>query len=323
MEAFFFPGPDEEATEPAAGGAVLLPQEALTSAALAAAVALTGDDPATISVERILAERPDVLRGFYEAFHGPNNDKGSRAWAERVGGETPEAYARYWYDHHGRYEGYNQGPTTAQDNVSVERILAERPDVLRGFYEAFHGPDNDHNSTAWLKRVGGDTPEAYAKYWYETHGRWEGYSQTDKAAAEAIDVARLLVERPDVLRGFYEAFYGPDNDHKSKAWLERVGGDTPEAYAKYWYVAHGRAEGYHQRPAEAAPQPEPEAPYEPDPDQPVVTDPSLEPWNHPAIYPNWPNPGWETGGAAVTLEARPDETPIVVVGGGSDADLFG
>jgi len=258
------------------------------------------DDPATISVERILIERPDVLRGFYEAFHGAGNDRDSTAWAKRVGGDTPEAYARYWYDHHGKYEGYNQGPTTAQDNVSLTRILEERPDVLRAFYEEYYGPGNDRDSNAWAKRVGEATPEAYAKYWYETRGRWEGYAQSEKAAAEATDVRRLLVERPDVMRAFYEEYYGPNNDRKSDAWTERVGGATPEDYAKYWYETHGWREGYTQRPSAEA------APPELDPLAPVGEDPPAD---------------LGDGADSIVLEAEPETSSAIgIVGGASAAD---
>ncbi len=145
-----------------------------------AAIAPALDDPQTISASRILDERPDVLRAFYSEYYGPNNDHHSTAWMKRVGGDTPEAYAKYWYSQSGKYEGYSQGPTTAGDNVSLEQILQERPDVLRAFYSEYYGPNNDRHSDAWLNRVGGDTPEAYAKYWYEKYGKWEGYPRRIK-----------------------------------------------------------------------------------------------------------------------------------------------
>ncbi|WP_374468990.1 hypothetical protein [Phenylobacterium sp.] len=289
--------PEEEMR---AAGAALVPEEpppepvSTPEPEPAAIPAAPVHDPSEIDYAQLLVDRPDVLRGFYESYYGPGNDRASTAWSERVGAATPEAYARYWYAEHGRFEGYAQGPTTAQDTVSLERILIERPDVLRGFYEAFYGPGNDRNSDAWLKRVGGDTPEAYAKYWYEKYGRWEGYSQSDKAAAEAIDIQRLLAERPDVFRGYYEAFYGPNNDRKSSAWVDRVGGETVEDYAKYWYVAHGRKEGYSQRPS-GEPGETPVG-YEPPPLPPLEGhDPAEDPWNHPAIFPDWtpPHEGWE------------------------------
>ena len=256
-------------------------------------------DPSSISVSQLLEDRPDVLRAFYETYYGSGNDRNSGAWAHRVGGATPEAYAKYWYEHQGKFEGYNQGPTTAGDNVSVERILHDRPDVLRAFYKEYYGPDNDRHSDAWEKRVGGDTPEAYAKYWYEHHGKWEGYAQTDKAAAENADVERLLHERPDVFRAFYTEYYGAHNDRHSSAWVDRVGGDTIQDYAKYWYAKYGQAEGYTQRPpSESAPPetaPENAPVFDDATEPPPVTDPSLDPWNHPAIYPGWtpPYPGWQ------------------------------
>jgi hypothetical protein len=288
-------------TDPEAPPAAAIPEPETAPASPPPAAAFPIHDPATIDFDQILVDRPDVLRGFYESYYGAGNDRNSDAWTARVGAATPEAYARYWYAEHGRYEGYAQGPTTAQDTVSLERILVERPDVLRGFYEAFYGPGNDRHSDAWLKRVGGDTPEAYAKYWYEKYGRWEGYSQSDKAAAEAIDVQRLLVERPDVFRGFYEGFYGPNNDRKSTAWVDRVGGDTVEDYAKYWYVTYGQREGYSQRPAAESPAtPEPDEPDAGPGGDPVLPpleghDPADDPWNHPALFPDWRPPfeGWE------------------------------
>ncbi|WP_334161825.1 hypothetical protein [Phenylobacterium sp.] len=283
-------------------------------------------DVQTISAEGILADRPDVLKAFYTEYYGRGNDPHSAAWSQRVGAATPEAYALYWYARHGKYEGYAQSPTTAQDNISLSQILIDRPDVLRAYYEAYYGPGNDRNSSAWMKRVGGETAEDYARYWYEKYGRWEGYAQTERQAAQTIDIDRLLADRPDVFRAYYEGFYGPGNDRKSSAWVDRVGGDTLQDYAKYWYVTHGKSEGYSQAPAHAPapPQPEPEAPWEPDapgePAQPV--DPSLDPWNHPAIYPDWrpPYEGWTPPDSP---SAAPEEDLLSIGRGLSDPDPFG
>lgn len=292
------------------------------------APALTVEDVQTISAARILTDRPDVLKAFYTEYYGGANDPHSTAWAKRVGAATPEAYALYWYDRYGRYEGYAQSPTTAQDNVSLSQILIDRPDVLRAYYEAYYGPNNDRNSDAWIKRVGGETAEDYARYWYEKYGRWEGYAQTERQAAQAIDIERLLVERPDVLRAYYEGFYGPGNDRKSSAWADRVGGETLQDYAKYWYVSYGRAEGYGQAPPHVpVPVPvqeEPEAPWEPDaPGEPAVpVDPSLDPWNHPALYPDWKPPyeGWTPPDAPSASTAE----DLLAVGRPlSDPDPFG
>lgn len=257
-----------------------------------AASPLPAANPYYISAAQILQDRPDVLKAFYEAFND-QNDKHSTAWAQRVGGETPEAYAEYWYKTYGKFQGYNQGEMTSQDNVSIERLLAERPDVLRGFYDAYYGEGNDRHSTAWMKRVGGDTPEDYARYWYDRYGKWEGYSQSERAAHANIDVERLLTDRPDVYKAFFEQFNGEANDKKSTAWIDRVGGDTVQDYAKYWYSKYGEAQGYNQRP----PGPEPH-------------DTSLDPWNHPALYPDWqpPYPEWEP--PEWSLEFHP-ETPYV------------
>lgn len=176
--------------------------------------------------------------------------------------------------------------------IDFGRILIDRPDVLRGFYEAFYGAGNDRNSEAWAKRVGGDTAEAYAKYWYERYGLWEGYSQDDRDAAEAIDVERLFTDRPDVFRAFFEEFYGENNDRKSSAWADRVGGETVEDYARYWYVTYGRGEGYTQHgPATGGPAANPD----PEGQSPPAHDPAEDPWNHQAIFPDWkpPHEGWE------------------------------
>ena len=224
------------------------------------------ENPA-ISASRILEDRPDVMAAYVRDFHA--SDPHSRAWADRVGGTTAEHYALYWFDRYGKYEGYNQGPKTAGLNVSLERILEERPDVLAAYYRDFLGPNNDRSSDAWIKRVGGTTPEDYARYWYEKYGKWEGYAQTERAALENINIKQLLLDRPDVFQAFFTEFYGPNNDRKSKAWVERVGGDTVEDYAKYWYVTYGVWESYRQeRPAPAAPQeetPGPETAPEPAP----------------------------------------------------------
>lgn len=145
-----------------------------------------GIDPA-----RILRDRPDVYAAFYRDFYGANNDRSSPAWIDRVGGETPEDYARDWYKAHGRHEGYMQdagfqgappegvaeapsGRTTA-DGIPLAKILSDRPDVFQAFFTEFYGPNNDRHSDAWAQRVGGTTVEDYADYWYNAHGRMEGY----------------------------------------------------------------------------------------------------------------------------------------------------
>lgn len=189
---------------------------------------------------------------------------------------------------------------TTFDGIPLSQILQERPDVFRAFFTEYYGPGNDRNSDAWLKRVGGATPEDYANYWYEKHGRWEGYGQGKPGAAEPIDVERLLLDRPDVFRAFYEEFYGPNNDRKSPAWVQRVGGETVQDYAKYWYVTYGQKEGYTQRPpASIEPPASGESPPLGEPPlgepPPSVHDPADDPWNHPALFPEWQPPydGWE------------------------------
>lgn len=246
------------------------------------AIVFSGD----VDPSRILIDRPDVLANYYKDFYSALNDRHSDAWVKRVGGGTPEDYARFWYDTHGRAEGYDpsrvslvseraeairqlsghdDGPVKITfDGLQLDYILANRPDVLRAYYEGYYGPGNDRHSTAWVDRVGGDTPEAYANYWYEKYGRWEGYGKGQSAASEPIDIERLLQDRPDVFRAFYEQYFGKGNDRKSSAWVDRVGGDTVQDYAKYWYVTYGQREGYTQRPpAEPDPAPSP-FPEEPD-----------------------------------------------------------
>lgn len=291
-------------------------------------------DPSSISVAQILIDRPDVFKAFYTEFHGRNNDQHSTAWMTRVGGETAEAYAAYWYNHIGKYEGYSQGPTTAQDNVSIQQILSDRPDVLKAYYAEFYGPNNDRHSDAWIKRVGGDTPEAYAKYWYEKFGKWEGYSQTDKAAAENVNVEQILTDRPDVFRAYYTEFYGPNNDRHSSAWVNRVGGDTIQDYAKYWYVTSGKYEGYTQKMLPQASGPaDNEVINEASDNTGVSTsatdmqsetrqvhDPSLDPWNHPAINPDAHPPA----DIASEIPHAASAVAIVSIGMGlGGPDLFG
>jgi hypothetical protein len=272
-----------------------------------------GDEPPfdspSILASRILADRPDVLNAYYDAYCVQGGNKAGAAWTARVGGATAEDYALHWYDAHGRFEGYNQGPTTAALNVSVQQILDERPDVLAAFNDSMrHG----RHSTAWVEIVGGDRPEAYAKYWYENHGRWEGYAQTPQAAADNVDIPRLLADRPDVTAAYYAAYYGPNNDRHSSAWADRIGGETLQDYARYWYVNHGRQEGYTQNPAALAAPPD-----EPQEEAAAYIDPALEPWNHPALFPDY-DPALRPA-AAETAQA--DVAPVVTVVGQSLSDI--
>jgi hypothetical protein len=153
------------------------------------------------------------------------------------------------------------GGRTTADGISLQQILHDRPDVFASFFTEFYGPHNDHRSSAWVERVGGETPEDYANYWYETYGKASGYAPRSEAAAPTLDdydpsldggrttsdgvaLARILHDRPDVYRAFFTEFYGPNNDHHSHAWMDRVGGATPEDYANYWYETYGKASGY-------------------------------------------------------------------------------
>jgi hypothetical protein len=67
---------------------------------------------------------------------------------------------------------------------------------------------------------------------------------------ENVDTAQILHDRPDVFQGFFTEFYGPNNDHHSNAWNDRVGGSTPQDYANYWYETYGKAGGYGATPVE-------------------------------------------------------------------------
>ncbi|PZQ63955.1 MAG: hypothetical protein DI570_07110 [Phenylobacterium zucineum] len=161
---------------------------------------------------------------------------------------------------------------TTKDGISLAQILAERPDVYAGFFTAYFGPNNDHHSDAWMKRVGGETPEDYANYWYETYGRYGDYKPGGTAAGapledgqefggrttyNGVSIAQILHDRPDVYRAFFTEYYGPNNDHKSDAWVKRVGGETPEDYANYWYEKYGWYQ-YTPPARPSAPEPEPQ-----------------------------------------------------------------
>jgi hypothetical protein len=227
------------------------------------------------------------------------------------------------------------------DDIDPAQILRDRPDVYAAFYREFFGPNNDRNSPAWADRMGGETPEDYARYWYETYGRYEGYEPSAGAAAPAegsadqpqgrttidgIPLSKILSDRPDVFQAFFTEYYGQNNDRNSDAWVQRVGGGTVEDFANYWYNAHGRMEGYvpsGSRPGSAA-APAPVGAPDPvagDDSEPLpFEDPSLDPWNHPAIYPDWqpPYPGWQppTDGPpsnptdAAAAPAIPDDYPF-------------
>ncbi|WP_296595699.1 hypothetical protein [Phenylobacterium sp.] len=149
----------------------------------------------------------------------------------------------------------------AGEHVDPAQILRDRPDVYAAFYREYFGPNNDRNSDAWIDRVGGATPEDYARYWYKTYGAWQGYTPGAPSAqgaplegAEAVvagrttfdgvPLAKILADRPDVFQAFFTEYYGAGNDRHSDAWVQRVGGNTPEDYADYWYNAHGKLAGY-------------------------------------------------------------------------------
>lgn len=164
--------------------------------------------PDEIDAAQILRDRPDVFAAYFTEFHGPNNDRHSSAWIDRVGGESPEDFARYWYKTYGVWEGYRPGGVssapdiggllgsaldgepsgrTTADGIELTQILRDRPDVFRAFFTEFYGRNNDHSSDAWFKRVGGASPEDYANYWYETYGRFSGYTPSNVAPAPTGD----------------------------------------------------------------------------------------------------------------------------------------
>ncbi len=169
------------------------------------------------------------------------------------------------------------GGRTTRDGIPLAQILSDRPDVFAAYFQAFHSANNDTHSSAWLQRVGGYGVEDYANYWYEQHGRWEGYGardggqtagapvdgdampllpgivETGRTTIDGIPLSQILTERPDVFRAFFTEFYGPNNDRNSPAWIERVGGDTVEDYANYWYETHGRWGDYVPRAPDAPP----------------------------------------------------------------------
>lgn len=192
------------------------------------------------------------------------------------------------------------GPTT-RDGIPLSQILNDRPDVFAAYFREFLGPNNDHHSNAWVERVGGVTIHDYANYWYEQHGRWEGYApraenaapdleggprllpgieETGRMTADGIPLSQILSDRPDVFRAFFTEYYGANNDRHSSAWVDRVGGETVEDYANYWYERHGRWEGYaprtHDPVGEAGEDPELSAPPPADDEDPP-TDPAAWP----------------------------------------------
>ena len=67
---------------------------------------------------------------------------------------------------------------TTANGIDLTQLLRDRPDVYKAFFTEYNNPNvNDKNSTAWMNRVGGADPYAYANYWYNTYGKNEGYGQ--------------------------------------------------------------------------------------------------------------------------------------------------
>lgn len=147
---------------------------------------------------------------------------------------------------------------TTSDGVELAQILRDHPDVYQAFFTEYYGEGNDRHSSAWADRVGGTTPEDYANYWYKTYGGPQAIAASaaaDPAKADHIDLDQLLRDRPDVFAASFTEFYGAHNDRHSSAWMDRVGGSTPQDYASYWYKMYGRGEGYNQAPPASAPAP--------------------------------------------------------------------
>jgi len=231
---------------------------------------------------------------------------------------------------------------TPSDDIDPVLILRDRPDVYASFYAEFYGPNNDRHSSAWADRVGGETPEDYARYWYETHGRTEGYTPESGGGAapgegsadtpqgrttiDGVPLSKILQDRPDVFQAFFTEYYGPNNDRHSDAWVERVGGATVEDFANYWYNAHGKLEGYRPSTASAPePTPDPAPPTDAaSASEPPVADPSLDPWNHPAIYPDWQPPyaGWAPPAAGSTGSDEDGSLPVVPAAPSHPQDPF-
>lgn len=155
--------------------------------------------------------------------------------------------------------GFQSAVAEGSGAIDYARILVDRPDVLAAYYAEFFGPLNDRNSDAWLNRVGGEAPEDYARYWYDAHGRAEGYVQdapplsspsegggahVGRVTYDGVPISQILADRPDVFQAFFTEYYGTGNDRNSDAWVQRVGGTTVEDYADYWYRAHGKVSGY-------------------------------------------------------------------------------
>lgn len=187
--------------------------DAADGAPASRAVLLTGGEalpaadgaapPEYLDAAQILRDRPDVYAAFYREYYGPNNDRNSDAWVDRVGGATPEDYALYWYKNYAFFEGYTQagggggqgapaedagfqGRTTL-DGVPIAKILSDRPDVFQAFFTEYYGAGNDRNSDAWVQRVGGTTVEDYANYWYNAHGKIAGYVPSAPPPAAPTD----------------------------------------------------------------------------------------------------------------------------------------
>lgn len=185
-------------------------------------------------------------------------------------------------------DGSASAMAPAATEIDAAQILRDRPDVYAAFYAEYFGPNNDRNSPAWAERVGGTTPEDYARYWYKTYGQPSGYeprassgsaapteegAYSGRTTIDGIPLSKILSDRPDVFQAFFTEYYGPNNDRRSDAWTERVGGTTVEDYANYWYNAYGKVSGYTPSGSSVA---NPEPAGEDQPPQPIPEEPAAD-----------------------------------------------
>lgn len=169
-----------------------------------------------VNYAKLLQERPDVMAQFQKVIE--QADKNSPWYTQHGLDKGATGFADWWL------KNQANANLPVAGNFNYAKVLAERPDVAAQYEKVI--AEADKNSPRY-KELGLDRgKEGFAEWWLKTQ------ANANIPEVGAVNLAKILQERPDVLAQYEKVAAGAD---KNSPRYKELGLDRgAEGFAEWW-----------------------------------------------------------------------------------------